>query len=259
VLAQTLFLIAMIAIVATSTVAGIAGYARAESATAAQALLAPALGSALAQYESNVIAPAIAAASQPGDGTAPPAANAALNGAQAWTAHTYVLAPNAPSTLAVVVTVTPSTTSVPACLPTGGATDAGSDVERNGQCSAFVQESRLSLTLTADAGPPSGATTVTAIASARDTVTLRLFAQPPYVMVGGASDDPAPGDPHEGDVGGYGNALGAFGPAPSPDDTTIHVLFACTPAQGDCSASQPPPADAPTSLPWTDGNANGGS
>jgi hypothetical protein len=257
VLAQTLFLIAMIAIVATSTVAGIAGYARAESATAAQALLAPAMESALAHYESNVLAPTIAAASQSGDGTTPPPANAVLNGTQTWTAQQYVLAPNAPSKLAVVVTITPTATSVPACQPAGAATNTGSDVERDGQCSAFVQESRLSITMIAEAGPPMGATAVSAIASARDTVTLRLFAQPPYVMVAGVSDDPAPGDPHEGDVGGYGNALGAFGPAPSSGDTTIHVLFACEPAQGDCSASQPPPADIPTSLPWSNGNGDG--
>jgi hypothetical protein len=121
-----------------------------------------------------------------------------------------------------------------------------------------VQESRLSLTIVADAGPPAGASAVTPLAHGRDTITLRLVAQPPYVMVAGASDDPAPGDPHEGDGGGYGNAIGAFGPSPPPDDTTIHVIYACTPAQGDCRASLPPPADDPTSLPWTNGNANGG-
>jgi hypothetical protein len=256
-LAQTLFLIAMIAIIASSAVAGIAGYARAESATTAQALLAPAMETALARYESAILAPAIAAAARPGDGSAPPSANATLNGATAWAAQQYVLAPNASSPLAVAVTIAPTSSSVPACEPDGGSTNAGSDVEREGQCSPFVQESRLSLTLTADAGPSSGAM-VAAIAHVRETITLRLFAQPPYVMVAGVSDDAAPGAAHEGDVGGYGNALGAFGPPPAPDDTTIHVLFACTPAAGDCSASRPPPADAPTSLPWTNGNSNDG-
>jgi len=257
-LAQTLFLIAMIAIVATSAVAGIAGYARAEAATTAQALLAPARETALARYESAILAPAIAAASQPGDGSAPPPANPALNGATTWSAQQYVLASNGSSPLAVIVTIAPTASSVPACEPGGGSTNAGGDIEREGQCSPFVQESRLSVTLTADAGVPSGTTTVSPLAHARETITLRLVAQAPYVMVAGVSDDAAPGDPHEGDVGGYGNALGAFGPPPSADDTTIHVLFACTPAAGDCTASQPPPADAPTSLPWTNGNSNDG-
>ena len=257
-LAQTLFLMAMIAIVATSAIAGIAGYARAEAATAAQALLSPALDTALARYESTVLAPAIAAASQAGDGSALPAVDAVLNGAQTWSAQQYVLAPNAPSPLAVVVTIAPTSAGAPACFPSGVAT-TGSDLERNGQCSPFVQESRLSLTLTADAGPTSGASTVAALAHGRASATLRIFAQPPYVMLAGLTDDAAPGEAHEGDVGGYGNGLGAFGPAVAPDDTMIHVIFACTPAQGDCSASQPPPQDRPTSLPWSNGNANGGS
>jgi hypothetical protein len=257
-LAQTLVLIAMIAVVATSAIAGIAGYARAESASAAKALVAPAIEAALARYEAGVLAPAIAAGAQPGDGSAPPPANPALDGAAGWTAQQYVLAPDAGSPFAAVVTVTPTATSVPACSPSGASTDTGPDVEHDGQCSAFVQESRLSLTIVADAGPPAGATVVTPLAHGRDTVTLRLFAQPPYVMVAGARDDPAPGDPHEGDGGGYGNALGAFGPSPSPDDTTIHVIYACTPALGDCSASLPQPADRPTSLPWTNGNAGAG-
>jgi hypothetical protein len=253
-LAQTLVLVAMIAIVATSVVAGIAGYARAETATAAKALVQPSIDAAIARYETTVLAPAIAASLQPGDGSASPAT--ALNGGVAWGAQQYVLAPNAPSPLAAVVSVTPTATVVPACAPAGGSTDGGPDLEYEGQCSGFVQESRLSLTVSADVGPSSGTTSVAAIAHGRDTITLRLFAQPPYVMVAGVADDATPGDPHEGDLGGYGNALGAFGPSPSPDDTSIHVIFACTPAQGDCSGSHPAPQDRPTSLPWTNGNAN---
>jgi hypothetical protein len=256
VLAQTLFLVAMIAIVATSAVAGIAGYARAEVATAAKALVQPAIDAALARYETTVVAPAIAAAYQPGDGSAPPAAASPLNGGFAWNAQQYVLAPDAPSPLAAVVSVTPTATSVPACVPSGASINAGPDTEREGQCSAFVQETRLSVTIDAEVGPVSGATTVAPIAHGVATVTLRLFAEPPYVMVAGIADDPAPGDPHEADAGGYGNALGAFGPAPPPDDTTIHVIFACTQAVGDCSASNPVPHDLPTTLPWTNGNAN---
>lgn len=84
---------------------------------------------------------------------------------------------------------------------------------------------------------------------------MRLFAVPPYATIAGAKDGALAGDPHEGDVDGYGNAAGAFlPPSPLPGDTTIHVVYACTPAAGDCSASLPPPADAPASLPWTNGN-----
>jgi hypothetical protein len=256
VLAQTLFLIAMIALVATSAVAGIAGYARAETSTSAAALIAPAIETAIARYEATVIAPAIAAQFNAGDGSAVPRAAPALNGAPVWTTQTYVLAPAAPSPLAVVTTIVPTATVVPACEPAAVSVNSGPDVELDGQCSAFVQESRLSLTIAADAGPLAGTTAVTPLAHGRATVTLRLVAQPPYAMVAGISVDPAPGDPHEGDGGGYGNAVGAFGPVPGPDDTTIHVIFACTPALGDCSASHPPPLDAPTSLPWTNGNTN---
>ena len=255
-LAQTIFLVAAIAIFATSAIAGVAGYARAETATAARALIAPSVETAIARYESTVVAPAIAGALQTGDGSAPPNADPALNGQQPWSATRYVLAPNAPSALAATVTIAPTAGSVPACFPSGGAVNAGPDTQTNGQCSAFVQESRLSLTVTTDAGPLSGAATVTPLAHGRETVTLRLFAQPPYVNVAGVNDDAAPGDPHEGDGGGYGNAVGAFGPASNPGDTTIHVIVACVPAQGDCSASQPLPQDRPTSLPWTNGNAN---
>ena len=254
-LAQTLFLVAIIAIFATSAVAGIAGYARAEAATAAKALIVPSIETALARYESQVIAPTIAAASVRGDGSAPPAAAAPLNGGTAWDAAQYVLAPAAGSPLASVVTITPTATSVPACSPAGGAVNAGTDVEINGQCSPFVQESRLSVAVVVDAGPATSARAVAPIAHGRVTVTMRLFAQPPYVMIAGIKDDPAPGDPHEGDTGGYGNAIRAFGPGLGPDDTTIHVMYACTPGTGDCSGSNPPSPDQPTSLPWANGNA----
>ena len=244
----------MIAIFAISAVAGIAGYARAETATSARSLIAPAIATAVARYEATVVAPAISTAFQSGDGSASPLVDAALNGAQAWSTQRYVLGPNAPSPLVAVVTIVPTSTSVPACFSESGPANAGADVEVNGQCSAFVQESRLSLVVTADAGPPSGANAVTPIAHGRDTMTLRLFGQAPYVTIAGVKADAAPSDAHEGDSGGYGNATGAFGPVAGAGDTTIHVIYACTSAQGDCSASNPQPADQPTSLPWTNGN-----
>ena len=93
------------------------------------------------------------------------------------------------------------------------------------------------------------------LAQGRTTVTLRLFAQPPYAAISGIKDVQLPNDPHEGDTGGYANALGTFAPgAAVAGDTTIHVLYRCLPALGDCSESAPQPADAPTDLPWTNGN-----
>ena len=252
-LAQTLFLVAMIGIIAFSSVAGIAGYARAETASAAKALVQPSIDEALARYESSVIAPAIANAAV-GDGSASPAAIPALNGGLRWNAQQYVLTSGGTPMLAASISVTPTVVAVPACRPAGTYAAGGPDVQIDGQCSNFTQESRLSIAIVADVGPPSGTTSVSPLAHGVQTVTLRLFAQPPYVMTAGVTDDPAPGDPHEGDEGGFGNALGAFGPEPGPDDTTIHVIFACTPALGDCNASHPPPQDDPTSLPWTNGN-----
>ena len=123
----------------------------------AQTLVAPAIEAALARYEAAVLAPAIAAGTQPGDGSAPPPANPALEGGTMWAAQQYVLAPDGASPFAAVVTVTPTASSVPACVASGGSTGAGADVERNGQCSAFVQESRLSLTIVADAFSKSAA------------------------------------------------------------------------------------------------------
>jgi hypothetical protein len=254
VLGQIAFLVAIVALLATSAVAGVAGALRAQHASAAAALLDPALAAALAAYENGVVVPAIGGAAG-GDGTSAPAAIPALSGGVAWSAQRYVLQTGAAPAYAAIVTVTPTATSVPACIPAAGASVGGADVEREGQCSPFVQESRLSLALAADAGPLAGSA-VAALAHRREIVTLRLFAQPPYAMIAGVTDDAAPGDPHEGDVDGYAGATGAFGPPPSPDDTTIHVVFACTPAAGDCSAGRPAPPDAPTDLPWSDGNAN---
>ncbi len=60
---------------------------------------------------------------------------------------------------------------------------------------------------------------------------------------------------HEGDTGGYGNALGAFG-LPEPGDATIHVVYECVAGTGSCATSAPPPADAPASARWTNGNGS---
>jgi hypothetical protein len=256
VLAQTLILVAFIAIVASSVVTAAGTSFLAEAATRAKLVVAPSVATALAAYENEVVAPVIAREYSAGDGASAPSPLAALNGGVAWQSARYVLAPDNGTTLAAVATITPTSVAVPACDPAGGAVNAGPDVQQNGQCSPFVQESRLSLTIVTTAGPPTGPSTVAPLAHDVTYATLRLSAQPPYVMVAGLRDDADRHDGHEGDLDGYGNAIGSFGPS-DPADSTIHVVFRCTPtAGGDCSQSQPPPADLPTSLPWTNGNGN---
>jgi hypothetical protein len=252
VLAQTIVLIAAIAILALSAIAGIAGNARAQAANAAKALVAPAVESAVAQYQ-HVVAATIAA--QAGTVTQPalvnPSTVAALNGQTVWPEQSpQPYRPDPASPLAVAVDIRPTAVTLPACAAAG----SGPDIERNGQCSPFVQESRLSLQITTDVGPLGAAGGVVALAHSRVTVTLRLSAQAPYAMIAGIKDAADPSGFHEGDSGGYGNALGTFAPSPAPDDTTIHVLWACVPAAGSCAASAPPPADQPASRPWTNGN-----
>lgn len=253
-LAQTLVMLALVATFAAAAVAGIAGVARARTVETARALVAPAIESALAAYVQELGASIAAQAPQPaGDGSAPPPAVATLNGETAFPARHYAEAADA-SPLAIAVDVTPESPSLPVCAAGVPGTDTGPDLEVNGQCSPFVQESRLALEVVAQVGVADASGTVSPLADDRTTVTLRLFAQPPYAAVAGIEDAVASTTPHEGDVDGYGNAIGSFA-TPLPDgDTTIHVVYACTPALGDCKASQPPPADQPTSLPWTNGN-----
>ena len=249
-LAQTFFIIAMIAIFAASAIAGGAGVARAQSASAAKALIVPAVETALNRYERSIAA-VIAAQVTPaaGDAIAPPAVIPALNGALPWSAAQYLEAPAGDSSLQVHVDVQPTAHSAPSCTGAGG----GPDTAVAAQCSPFVQESRLALDITSDAGPLDASGTISPLAHGRYTVTLRLFAEPPYVAVSGVKDATGAADYHEGDTGGYGNALGAFA-SPSPDDSTIHVVYECTDGTGSCTASNPPPEDAPTALPWTNGN-----
>jgi hypothetical protein len=250
VLAQTIVLIAAFAILAASVVAGVAGAARAESVEAAKALVVPAVETALGAYQ-RYLAATIAAqlpVPPPGAASAPPPDVPALEMFGAWSEQrSLAAAPGSP--LRIAVDVLPTALGVPSCVAGG----SGPDVARQLQCSPFVQESRLSLAVTTDVGPADAAGTVSAIARNRYTVTVRLFAQPPYAVVSGVKDAAEPDDVHEGDTGGWDGALPAFA-SPGPDDTTIHVLYRCNPGTGSCAVSNPPPADDPTAVPWTDGN-----
>jgi hypothetical protein len=252
-LAQTLVLLAALAAFATTAVAGIAGAARARTVAAAKSLVAPATETALATYL-RAVAAAIAAQAPPPDAAASPPSLDALNGRATFAPAHYVERADA-STLTIAVDVTPTAPTLPACAPASGDVNTGPDVAVNAQCSPFVQESRLALDVVTEIGITDGTGALTPLAHGRTTVTLRLFAQPPYAMVSGAKDEPLPGEPHEADTAGYGNALTTFLPtAPLDGDTTIHVVYACAPALGDCATSQPRPADDPTQLPWTNGN-----
>jgi hypothetical protein len=249
-LAQTVFIIALLAIFAASAIAGVAGVARAQSAGVAKALIAPAVETALSRYQRYIAAtiaaqiPPAAAAVVTSPGLVP-----ALNGSATWNDGTYLETPAGAAALAVSVDVHPTTETVPLCA----SPNSGPDIATALQCSPFVQESRLSLAVTSDAGPADANGVVSPLAHGRYTVTLRLFAQPPYAIVSGVKDDADPDGYHEGDTAGYGNALPAFA-SPSPDDTTIHVVYDCTGGTGSCATSQPPALDAPTATPWTNGN-----
>ena len=249
-LAQTAFLIVMLALLAASAVAGIAGAARAQAAAAAKALIVPGVETALGRYQRYVAATIGAQiVTPPGALTQLPASVPALDAGTPWTEQQYLEAPAAATPLRIAVDVVPTAQTVPVC----GGNDSGPDAAVDLQCSPFVQESRLSLTLTSDVGPVDANGVVSPLAHGRYTVTLRLFAQPPYALVSGANDAAEPGGYHEGDSGGYGNALPAFG-SPAAGDTTIHVVYACTAGSGSCATSNPVPQDAPTTLPWTNGN-----
>jgi hypothetical protein len=250
VLAQTIVLIAAFAILAASAVAGVAGVARSASVEAAKALVAPGIETALASYQHYVAATIAAQVPVPaGAAAAPPPDVPALETPTVWSEQQYLEVPPA-SPLRIAVDVRPTASSVPSCAAGG----TGPDVARELQCSPFVQESRLSLTVTTSVGPADAAGTVSPLAQSRYSVTLRLFAQPPFALVSGVKDASAPDGYHEGDEGGWDGALPAFA-SPGPDDTTIHVLYRCTPGTGTCALSDPPPADDPVAaVPWTDGN-----
>lgn len=250
-LAQTLFLMAALAVFASTAVAGIAGYARRQSVAVAKAHIAPGVEAALAVYEDDVrarIAGEIGSAT-PGPAGAPPSPVASLNGGASWAEKSGLLPPDPDTPIRVAYDIVPTTVAAPACDPQSGATNAGPDRAANAQCSGFVQESRLSLAITTNAGPVGRGGLLTPLATNRFTVTLRLFAQPPYVMVSGVKDAADATVLHEGDAGGWSGA----NVAATADDGTIHVTYRCV-GDAACTTSVPASPDVPRTLPWTNGN-----
>lgn len=165
--------------------------------------------------------------------------------------------------LAMNETVSPTTLTVPNC---SGRDPNAPDTATNMQCSSWVQETRASLRILVDVLAPDGTTTL----AHRDvTVTLRLFALPPYSSVTGLKDTTAitPTDPnvdnessapHEDDLAGRGaNTLspdvsegaGASGAS----DTAIHVQFQCM-GGTDCTQPHPPTPDDLSNHTWQNGN-----
>jgi len=116
VLAQTLFLLVMLAIFATSAVAGIAAAARAQTAAAAKALIVPGVETALGRYQ-RYIAAAIAAqiAAPPATLVTVPALVPALNAAPPWNEQQYLEAPAGATPLRIAVDVVPTAQTVPVC------------------------------------------------------------------------------------------------------------------------------------------------
>ena len=251
VLAQTVFLMAALALFASTAVAGIAAYARTQSAAVAKSHLAPGVEAALAIYEHDVrarIASELSVASQSAYSSAPVVVPA-LNGGDAWAEESGILPADGVSAIRVAYDIVPTTAAAPACVPQPGATNGGVDIAENAQCSGFIQESRLSLAIATSAGPLGADGAVTPLAANRFTVTLRLFAQPPYTMIAGVKDSADPATLHEGDSGGWAGANNAA----TAGDTTIHVTYRCS-GDAACATSVPPSLDVTRSLPWSNGN-----
>jgi hypothetical protein len=136
-LAQTLFLIVMLTIFATSAVAGIAAAARAQTVTAAKALIVPGIETALGRYQRYIAATIAAQIAAPPDTlVTAPAVVPALHGATAWNEQQYFEAPAGTTPLRIAVNVRPTAQTAPSC----GGLDSGPDNAVALQCSAFVQE-----------------------------------------------------------------------------------------------------------------------
>jgi hypothetical protein len=237
VLAQIVFLLLVLGCATAGTMLESAVNARNLASLDARAALAPAVASALANYEVEV--GSIVVAATPGDVSAFPAET--------------IVQPTADGSIATSVRITPQTPSMPTCDVQ--AVSVGADVARNLNCAPSMQESRLAVRFDVLAGPQAADGSIVPFARGGQTVMLRLFAQAPYVAVVGVRSLAEHAGAHEADLGGNGPPLATFGPAGSNDgDTSLHVIYACAPALGDCSESQPPDPDVLLNRAWDDGN-----
>jgi len=274
VLGTSLFLAAIVALLAGVLLDGAAGFARAAVHAAADHAMDGVARDAVAAYQvqlASAIAddPANASLHPAGpnatftgtpppvvqlqsDASPPPALNATLSA-------TATPGPGSDSAFTMVYAVTPTTLAAPACAPSG---DATHDTIAWLQCDGHVQESRLSLRVTVQAYDPGGSL----IAQRQSYVTLRLFDEPPYTALSGRLDGAAT-DPlaqqtaepiHEGDDGGdtIGGDPGAEPSSYPAGGTLLHVRYQCVDGVGTCANSAPADPDShlqPNSG-WTNGN-----
>lgn len=259
-LGPTLSLVAIVVLAAALGISVIGSAARAAVATMAERELDAGVRHAISRFQGTIeaaIGPTITQALANGT----PADPTLLS--QTAAALAPAMYADSTQSLAMRETVTPTTVRVPACT---GADPGASDLATEVQCSPWVQETRASIRILVDVLAPDGATPL----AHRDvTVTLRLFALPPYSAVTGLKDTtvPTPTDPnvndestaaHEDD--GAGRGASALSPdvrtgagASGASDTAIHVQFQCMGATN-CDRPRPPTPDELTNRTWQNGN-----
>ncbi len=256
-LGTTLWFVVVMGLMAAVLMNGAAAFGRASVQAAADHAVEAALHDALADYQ-NRLRPLLA------NGTG-------ANGEPLPTV-TVTPAPHAAgssgdggdSGFSVAYDVTPTTVAAPSCA---SAEQGGADTVAWLQCHATVRESRASLRVIVRVFDSTG---MQVLARREQTVTLRLFALPPYSAVVGRGDgtaDSPTGDDaltqpaHEGDVTGDsagGTSAGSAAPQPSPwpqGGPLLHVRYSCS--SGDCADAAPPDPDAAlrAGVRWTNGNA----
>lgn len=273
-LGTTLWFVVVMVLTATVLMNGAAAFGRAGLQAAADHAVEAALHDALADYQNRLgplLANGIGANGALANGeplpavTVTPAPRAAGNDAAGYGAAGYGDGNGGAGNFSVGYDVTPTTVTPPSCASTE---QGGADTVAWLQCHALVRESRASLRVTVRLFD-SGGTQV--LARREQTVTLRLFALPPYSLVVGrsdsAADSPTNGDglaqpAHEGDVtgdlGGGASAGTSAAPQPSPwpqGGPLLHVRYQCS--SGDCADAAPPDPDAAlrANVRWSNGNA----
>jgi hypothetical protein len=262
VLGTTLWFVVVMGLMAAALMNGAATFGRAGLQAAADHAVEAALHDALADYQ-NRLRPLLANGASAYGEPLPtvmvtPAPRPADNGAAGYGNDNE-------SGFRVGYDVTPTTVTPPSCAsPEQGGTDTVAWL----QCHALVRESRASLRVTVRVFDSSG---TQVLARREQTVTLRLFALPPYsAVVGradGAADSPTGDDAlaqpaHEGDIAGSpaGGAGAGTSAAPQPSlwplgGPLLHVRYQCS--AGDCADAAPPDPDAALAAHarWTNGNA----
>jgi hypothetical protein len=285
-LGPALFLMAILFLTTTVAIAGIGAFARASIQNATTTVIHTALNHAIHAYASNV---ANQISNQ--ESLDPNYQSVRIN-ATSIQAIRPVAALQDPRTIVAPSSVTEQigqyfvTEDFQQSMTPGSATEATpptcgnpapqaglTDVATDAQCSPWVWETRMSgsVDVTVFSGPP-GAPGSALLAERTETLTFRLFADPPFVAVVGLKDgdarDPTSDDvngvsPHEGDLGGYAsttNPMVGSGVPPPASDTTIHIYYQCqNPVNGSSVCPGPPfPAgDSPKNLPWHHGNTSG--